>query len=51
MAGTPMRSTKLRTVHPQWWRSRDFWMTVVFLLVVAALVVARTLDPHGGGGG
>jgi hypothetical protein len=51
MAGTRLRSTKVRTVHDRWWRSPDFWMKVLMILLLVALIVATILDPNGGGGG
>jgi hypothetical protein len=51
MAGTRLRSTKVRTVHDRWWRSQRFWAWVLLLLMVAVIVVATILDPNGGGRG
>jgi hypothetical protein len=51
LKSTRLKNTTLRTVHPRWWRSGDFWAKVVLLLIVAAVVVTTILNPHDVSGG
>jgi hypothetical protein len=52
MRDTRVKNTKLRTVHYRWWRSRQFWTSVLMVALGLAIGVALAIlgGPNGGGG-
>jgi hypothetical protein len=51
MRDTRVKTTKLRTVHHRWWRSRQFWIWVLTVVLGLAIGLALAIlgGPNSGG--